>query len=180
MQIDTHNRDNNSSKFVPGPVPKAAQSPADADYSGLLECPCTNRLYKNISKTYSTRLTGSCGVESLWNSSDCFTAVYELTGRQPDRTSVIHDPSQPSGCTFDTSASNGDVTLASFNSLASANTTCGPAIISNGTATSGNGGVVEMSVSLQHTTSIATITLTGPATVWFGVAFNATGMGDLP
>jgi len=55
MQIDTRNRDcgvspadiNNCTKFVPGPEPKQARyglgTPADTNYSGILECPCNSR-----------------------------------------------------------------------------------------------------------------------------------------
>ena len=57
MQIDTRNRDGSMAKpgdpFVPGPVPKSAQgraptSGADAVYSGLLECPCTDRIGRKV------------------------------------------------------------------------------------------------------------------------------------
>ena len=56
-QIDTRNRDGSMAKpgdpFVPGPVPKSAQgraptSGADAVYSGLLECPCTDRIGRKV------------------------------------------------------------------------------------------------------------------------------------
>jgi len=46
MQIDTHNRDNNGTKFVAGPEPKASCAPKGAVYSGVLECPCTDRITK--------------------------------------------------------------------------------------------------------------------------------------
>ena len=42
MQIDTRNRDPrfiNSSKFVPGLMPRQSAAPENANYSGLLECP---------------------------------------------------------------------------------------------------------------------------------------------
>ena len=53
MQIDTWNRDEmnaTGSKFVPGPLPKHALSPRgeDALYSGLLECPLTDKVVKTI------------------------------------------------------------------------------------------------------------------------------------
>jgi hypothetical protein len=53
MQIDTWNRDEmnmTGSKFVPGPQPKHSLAPQglDALYSGLLECPLTDKVVKTI------------------------------------------------------------------------------------------------------------------------------------
>ena len=54
MQIDTWNRDkmniSGGSKFVPGPHPKHSLAPTDKNalYSGLLECPLTDRVQKII------------------------------------------------------------------------------------------------------------------------------------
>jgi hypothetical protein len=46
MQIDTHNRDYNGTDFKAGPMPKASCAPEGAIYSGILECPCTDRITK--------------------------------------------------------------------------------------------------------------------------------------
>ena len=58
MQIDTWNRDEmpitEPSPFVPGPLPRTSEAPADAVYSGLLECPVTTRIKKNVSLSLST------------------------------------------------------------------------------------------------------------------------------
>ena len=53
MQIDTWNRDEmnaTGSRFVPGPLPEHSLSPRglDALYSGLLECPLTDKVVKTI------------------------------------------------------------------------------------------------------------------------------------
>ena len=48
MQIDTWNRNQSGSTFQPGPLPTVAQSPPNAVYSGLLECPCTDRIVKDL------------------------------------------------------------------------------------------------------------------------------------
>ena len=54
MQIDTWNRAKMNisypNKFVPGPLPKHSLSPRglDALYSGLLECPITDKVVKTI------------------------------------------------------------------------------------------------------------------------------------
>merc|ERR1711871_396136 len=97
MQIDTWNRDKMkkpSDPFVPGPESKAAQSPPNADYSGHLECPCTDRLYKEINSTYATQNAGTCiggNAGRVWNASKCFEGVADLFGRKPAKTNVIDD-----------------------------------------------------------------------------------------
>merc|ERR1719487_674143 len=55
MQIDTWNRDGSMAKpgmpFKPGPMPRNNRAPlngSDAVYSGLLECPCTDRITRNM------------------------------------------------------------------------------------------------------------------------------------
>ena len=52
MQIDTWNRDqmalSGGSPFVSGPLPGRSLAPANATYSGLLECPLTTRIRKHI------------------------------------------------------------------------------------------------------------------------------------
>ena len=59
MQIDTWNRDemnisgNRNVKFVPGPLPASSLAPkVDPPYSGLLECPMTTRIAKNVDGNY--------------------------------------------------------------------------------------------------------------------------------
>ena len=67
MQIDTWNRDKmniTGSKFAPGPEPKHSLAPRgpDALYSGLLECPLTDKVQKTIqggngyNDTYSAKI----------------------------------------------------------------------------------------------------------------------------
>jgi len=56
MQIDTKNRDYDGPGFRVGPLPKSSQAPRgdDAIYSGLLECPCTDRINKTVKKRFDT------------------------------------------------------------------------------------------------------------------------------
>ena len=61
MQIDTHNRDYNGTGFKAGPLPKASCAPPNAIYSGILECPCTDRIRKENITIYSTIINGNCG-----------------------------------------------------------------------------------------------------------------------
>ena len=56
MFIDTWNRAemniSGGSKFVAGPLPKHSLSPANAPYSGLLECPMTDKIEKILPGGY--------------------------------------------------------------------------------------------------------------------------------
>ena len=60
MQIDTHNRNSTGPEFHAGPLPKVSCAPSYEVYSGLLECPCTDRITKEKRTQYSTALKGSC------------------------------------------------------------------------------------------------------------------------
>ena len=179
MQIDTWNRDfkNKSHPFVPGPTPPEAQSPPNADYSGLLECPCTDRLYKQINRTFTTLNAGQdCGERGkIWNSTDCFAAIERLTGATPKATHTINDATnKPAGCFFDGQG-------AYFNEAVVSKSPCGDmkTSVAKGSATSASTGV-SATIELNGESNVATITLVGPADVWYGVGINATAMSDLP
>ena len=82
MQIDTRNRDPkfiNDTKFHAGILPKAAASPMGADYSGLLECPCTTRINKSISKSYSAKNNQVCN-QNINDSNVCYTEAKIIGG----------------------------------------------------------------------------------------------------
>ena len=59
MQIDTKNRKYNGTDFKADLLPKSSAAPPNASYSGLLECPCTTRIKKDINVTYATQNTGN-------------------------------------------------------------------------------------------------------------------------
>jgi len=89
---------------------------------------------------------------------------------------VVSSGTLPSGCVV-TDHADGTV-AAIFNTLQSS-VACGSGAKQFiGHLTS----LVNMSLALDATVAggRATITLTGPSSVWFGVAFNAIAMGDLP
>jgi hypothetical protein len=175
MQIDTHNRDNNSTKFVVGPLPKAAtRGPANPPYSPLLECPCTDRIYKKINHIYTSHVQNTCpSLEGISNSTDCFAAVSALL-KTATATKTISDLTQPSGCFF---SNNGGVT-AYFNE-ASSNTSCGQGLRVSGATAEPTTGVV-LNLTVDAVNDLATITLQGPADAWFGCGFNAAIMANTP
>ena len=60
MMIDTFNRDAPGAEFVPGPLPKSSQIPPTAGFSGLLECPCSDRIQRAWNMTYVLQVAGPC------------------------------------------------------------------------------------------------------------------------
>merc|ERR1719347_1357820 len=74
MQIDTKNRHYDGPDFRPDLLPRASGAPPNASYSGLLECPCTDRIVKKVEQVFSTQTSGSCQT-TISNSSMCFTAA---------------------------------------------------------------------------------------------------------
>ena len=178
MQIDTWNRDRKMDQpFKAGPLPPQAESPPDADYSGLLECPCTDRLSKKIDLTYSTRTAGVCGSQRrIYSSSKCFAGIEELRGKTPKTQRVVNDKDKyPDGCSYDV---NGN---AIFNEAIESTAVCGneKTVVANGVAFNKLTGV-RVNMTLDGPKNKVLMEISGPADVWFGVGINATAMADLP
>ena len=206
MQIDTRNRDCGATpddihrcvKFTPGPEPRQARygfvAPSDTNYSGVLECPCNGRyggdpaFYPAGSKAgSSTKLLnntfvaigGACDDHAAVNSAlDCWAAAQVLG---LNATKIVNksaaDPKAPHGCTVSIA---GDTATALYNTAGAGG--CTPAATRVGQATS----IVNVTLALTLDTTaaagagVATIAITGPADVWFGVGLNATNMADAP
>jgi hypothetical protein len=197
MQIDTWNRDkmNISTggkdggkpiKFVPGPMPKAALSPKDAEYSGLLECPMTTRISKVIDGKYIVQSNGSCKVPIL-TYQECFHAAATLLSSSSSSTKynfnnqTINDTTSPSGCAVyipstssSSSSSSSNINIV-FNKNMKSNITCANHV---NTVFGQIDALFHMDITINNTSVI--ITLKGPSSVWFGVGFNAHGMIDEP
>lgn len=113
MQIDTWNRDamNFSAggggpppKFVPGPLPRASLAPKDALHSGLLECPMTSRLSKEVDTAYAALAHGACATPIL-SYHECFPAAVRAlvgnvsAGARPTFVNASgSDATKPPGC----------------------------------------------------------------------------------
>lgn len=177
MQIDTHNRDNNSTKFVVGPLPKAAQrGPPNPPYSPLLECPCTDRIYKKINHIYTSRVSNTCpSLETISDAEGCGSAISALLNVTVDA-QTISNVSLPPSCFF--SANSGKV-QAYFNQAESPEATCGKGQYASGTVTEPTTGV-SVSLTVDATKDLVTITMQGPADAWFGCGFNASIMANTP
>ena len=179
MQIDTRNRDPryiNQSKFVAGILPRKSAAPPNATYSGLLECPCTTRIHKTINHAYDISLNHSC-LKNIVNYSVCLEEARLLGGNYSGNISLIHNTSYPQGCFYRRSL-GGYLSGVYYNQV---NTTrsCG-----------GNYGeyyaeifqdsVTNITVQMNMTNSEFVLTLVGNSANWFGIAFGAHTMADLP
>ena len=195
MQIDTWHRDamNISDPiFVPGPLPRNSLAPPDAQYSGLLECPVTTRIKKNMpQKSFVPQTTGFCP-DRISDKKTCLQAVSELI-QQTDSSSKIElsvagDGSSPPGCSMRVTSlpSIGEktkkrVVQAYFNNNTHSHVECGSkddkaTTLFSAVATS----FVNVSVVMDTTKDEVSITLTGPSEVWFGVGFGAQAMKNNP
>ena len=121
MQIDTKNRHYNGSDFRADLLPKASAAPKDAAYSGLLECPCTDRIEKTIEIEYVTQSKGSC-TTSVGNATECFVAASKVQGGKVDANNTVTSTDLPSDCSL-VKYENG-TTIAFFND-ASSKAECG-------------------------------------------------------
>lgn len=190
MQIDTWNRDkmniSGGSPFVSGPVPNRSLAPSGpgALYSGLLECPLTDRVQKNIeggpgyNSTYAQAIFQCASnatrcAHTIATAQECFDAARQMSGigKAKVETSEGESDTRAPGCTV---TYNGTVVLAFFNAKTTEQC-CGAGVSQiTGTAQS----FVDLELSVSDDT--ARITLTGPDGLWFGVGFFAQSMADLP
>lgn len=100
MQINTKNPDHS---VWPGPrggpLPRASSAPPNASYSGILECPCTSRITKELSG-HVTVAEGRCNFEAgVTTAQECFEAAKNV-GLDPVIANVTtpFNASAPAGC----------------------------------------------------------------------------------
>lgn len=204
MQIDTWNRSNVNEttggpawKFVTGIQPRNSEQldPAAA-YSGLLECPCTDRVTKQIDGGATTRAAGACPRGGTTTLAGCkAAALQQLTWLDPKTVTAKSgsDASMPAGCSVTVEPiATGRVGRTSarparasvfLNLLSTVETAvpCGGASSSPllwGASFKTPQNPVGMFVSVNH--SHLEITASGPATVWFGIGLNASTMAAQP
>jgi len=196
------------SAFVSGPTPRTCLSPTsgpDALYSGLLECPLTTRITKNIQSDYTAHSAGASGCEhDIMTAAECFSAVPKALGaccgscgscsiswlaenkRNLGRQRIVESADAPVGCSMLRGAAvgidgRGAVDIL-FNMAKTSETSCGDhAAEVRGTQTythakTGSAPLVNVTISLHPQAQTATITMSGPASVWFGTGFGSSNM----
>ena len=206
MMINTHDPSPNRTHGQPGgPIP-ARRHPGwgrNPAYSPLIECPCTDRKAKIVTR-FHTREAGSCPTgAAAANASACFAAVSDLGLNPVVRTGTVNSHALPAGCSV---VSTQDGYEAVFNTDKSSPSMCGPhnasaPVRALGTANAGGAAVgvhvaldlreagwaglqVGLQAGLQAAAGeavtvaggTARINITGPAGVWFGAGFGASTM----
>jgi len=179
MQIDTRNRHYNGSDFRADLLPKASAAPANASYSGLLECPCTDRIVKKMDSSYITQSKDACKDE-VEKPSECFNAAMKVEANNISSNETVSSESLPTGCSI-IHHQNGSV-VTYFNTKEST-IQCGGGKVFTGSYDA-TGAVVTVKIDLDSslTTGKATITLSGPNGKWFSVGLDAPNyaMSDKP
>ena len=190
MQIDTHNRNYEVTDQVghkPWFMPTRVQNNMTNLHNGLsplIECPCTDRIERTVVNSSSILIEGTCSRQIL-SEKDCVSAITE-TGAKVKSSSTINDLTIASGCIMRPAESsrhhsNAGQALeydAIFNAAKSTQS-CGKnneKVSLQGSNELGTG----ITISISHDTSEASITVSGPASVWFGIGFGATSMKDEP
>lgn len=182
MQIDTWHREKmnltHPTRFVAGPLPRSSLAPPGALYSGLLECPVTTRIRKDVTADYETQASGQCATR-VETASECFAAAAALLGggHASFTTSTVSEAARPAGCSA-TSDEAGEVIHVYFNQAAA-----GEAAACGAGATRFAGGfdsLVRLGLDVDSTKDLVTINVTGPSAAWFGVGFNASAMKGRP
>eukprot|EP00325_Prymnesiales_sp_UTEX-LB-985_P010507 CAMPEP_0174696172 /NCGR_PEP_ID=MMETSP1094-20130205/2390_1 /TAXON_ID=156173 /ORGANISM="Chrysochromulina brevifilum, Strain UTEX LB 985" /LENGTH=884 /DNA_ID=CAMNT_0015892883 /DNA_START=17 /DNA_END=2671 /DNA_ORIENTATION=+ len=202
MQIDTRRRDcgvtrdsiHNCTKFEPWIEPRQARygRPAEAgtNNSAILECPCNSRFggdpifYPDAGTKYTehnvaTIPSGVCRAGQRFSKAeDCFSAARTLGIDLSALSNVsVSDTGLPAGCLI-VSRTGGKV-AATFNS-ASSKAACPASQLRQGKTTSAANVTFELALDATKPGGEATMTLSGPASGWFGVGLNARLMSDAP
>ena len=205
MQIDTWNRAEmnltGGSKFVPGPAPTNSYAPTsgvDAIYSGLLECPLTTRIRKQLTgggwnDSFAVQLD-TCD-HTIETATDCFAAAAEIGLDGAPRTTVTtgqgSSSSLPAGCSVQItttttttkeggSASGAVAAHLYFNTNNDSYVGCGARAVGAIAGHEPSQVDVNLTLSLSPALDSVNITITGPAAVWFGIGFDTQYMDNSP
>ena len=172
MQIDTWNREEATSKFRPAPLPKSSRIPASAGYSGLIECPCSDRLKIEWNMTYALDDDSSedspCTGE-IQSAPECFLGVTQVVQARKHVSRTVYDPSWPRGCTV--KQHNDGAVEAIWNAAPDAS----PVFVQDHPPLLAFSNE-QVNVTVALDADGATITMVGPPDRWFGVAFGSNSM----
>ena len=189
MQIDTRNRDPkyiNNSVYHEGILPKTVVSPHNASYSGLLECPCTDRINKTVYHNYSSIIYGECS-NFVLNTSECFKQVKLRNNKILNNVSSVLEVNSnmyPQGCSYYVNSLGyvNNIFLNNYD-LGEVKSNCGDGThLYNGLVyhSFDSDNLINLNVSLDTHKDLVNITITGPVGRWFGVGFGSYTMGNNP
>jgi hypothetical protein len=215
MQIDTWNRDNNYTtapapfnmtarprgQFVPAAQPARSWAPRsgpDAVYSGLLECPCTDRITKVVDgSAAAVKAEGTCGApaqiadaQSCYQEATASLAPLAAFGMKvAPEVQAVDSAELPPGCFTTVHAAPGDPATPMhkpsnatvyFNARASSAAACGAATAAATTLWGGSkrGALDDLGLNVELNATTLLLTLSGPSDVWHGIGFNSTKMVD--
>ena len=143
MMINTKNP--NGGVHPGGPLPSGSKAPLGAAYSGLLECPCTDRK-KKIITNHNTREVGTCPSQ-VDGATTCFATVAALGLTPVVANATVASATSPPGCSVVATQKGYE---ASYNTNAKSKTTCGPsASASSHVRSLGDDTVVGVHVSVD-------------------------------
>ena len=183
MQIDTWNRAEmniTGGKFVAGPAPKLSYAPLtgpDAVYSGLLECPLTTRLRKQLTgggwnDSFAVQLN-TCE-HPIDSAATCFAVGAQIGVTGAVSTTTGSSTTLPSGCSVQLNSTGAHLF---FNTNSDSAASCGSEV----TAIKGHeASLVTLDLSVDRASDNVTITMSGPSAVWFGVGFDTQFMSNSP
>lgn len=170
MQIDTWNRKHSTSEFHPGPLPKSSRIPASAGYSGLIECPCTDRLEIEWNMTFALKGASTPCTGEIQNATECFLAAKKVVQAVKHVSRTVSHKSRPHGCSVK-QFSDGTVeaiwnTASDASPITSADEHAPLIAFSH----------AQVNVTVKLDGEQATITIVGPSDRWFGIALGSSTM----
>lgn len=138
----------------------------------------TTRLTKVVDGTYVVTTTGSCP-ERILTFQECYHAAASLLagGNRTFVNATGTDPARPAGCLVSVPNPAAPLALSVFFNADNSSQPCAAGATRMAGASND---LIALSVTLDAANSTATITLTGPAGVWFGAGFGAHAMEDAP
>jgi hypothetical protein len=177
MQIDTWNREYNGSDFRAGPLPRESRAPPGASYSGLMECPCTDRIEKKVEQSYATKSSGTCTTSDPWNyllpvtnATECFTAASEVQEGKVNANKTVSSGILPQYCTL-VMYRNG-TTIAYYNAKAS-KTECGGGQVFIGSYTAEAADTAtNLTLDTRKQGGLVTLAISGPSDRWFALGLG--------
>ena len=183
MQIDTWHRDrmpfnaSGSSPFVAGPEPRNSLARhADALYSGLLECPLTTRITKQLVSEATLQMDSPCQFSTA-TAAECYSNAKAVIGAAAHnaKTATGDDTTKPVGCSVSMMGTDIEVF---YNTAKQGGAPCG--VTKGGSLGGAIDSVTQIEVHIDSAKGQVTITASGPSTEWFGVGFGASEMKGKP